>query len=36
MRVRDELRIKRFGGLGLRQVPPMDLGQVEVVKGVAL
>ncbi|MCL4818078.1 MAG: TonB-dependent receptor plug domain-containing protein [Vicinamibacteria bacterium] len=23
------------GGLGLLQVPPMDLGQVEVVKGVA-
>ena len=23
------------GGLGLLQIPPMDLGQVEVVKGVA-
>ncbi len=24
------------GGLGLLQIPPMDLGQVEVIKGVAL
>ena len=23
------------GGLGLLQIPPMDLGQVEVIKGVA-
>lgn len=26
---------QQVGGLGLLQVPPMDLGQVEVVKGVA-
>jgi outer membrane receptor for ferrienterochelin and colicins len=24
-----------FGGLGLLEIPPMDLGQVEVIKGVA-
>src|SRR5690606_31912888 len=25
----------QVGGLGLLQIPPMDLGQVEVIKGVA-
>lgn len=24
-----------LGGLGLLEIPPMDLGQVEVIKGVA-
>jgi iron complex outermembrane receptor protein len=27
--------VGEVGGLGLRQIPPMDLGQVEVIKGVA-
>ncbi len=26
---------EQVGGLGLLQIPPMDLGQVEVIKGVA-
>ena len=26
---------QQVGGLGLLQIPPMDLGQVEVIKGVA-
>ena len=27
---------QQVGGLGLLQIPPMDLGQVEVIKGVGL
>ena len=27
---------QQVGGLGLLQIPPMDLGQVEVIKGVGI